>query len=587
MAMRSLPRQDHRPVGEIVREISSATVEQVENAVKLAHATGRRTAEVLVNTGVITPEERQRSLAKQFGRPFVDLRDFQYDPNAINAVEAYLLKQHKVIPLSLEGRKLTIAISDPLNVRAKDDISAYTGYEVEDVFAVGEEIMDALDRFLGLAVSQQAGEDLGMAMEQAENDIQSTVASKTSDQGGRDEIQYDEATPVIVKLVYIIIIEAINAGASDIHIQPEEDCLRVRFREDGILRDAEKHRHSWLYGRAIIARLKVMAAMDIAEKRRPQDGRVSVSYAGQAYDLRVSCLPGIHGEKVVMRIAEQSTTQIGLHKLGFAEEQLRRFEEVVARPYGMLLVTGPTGSGKTTTLYSVLNRLSVPEKNVITIEDPVEKRLAGLTQVEVRSDAKAPLSFASALRSVLRQDPDIVMVGEVRDRETALLATEASLTGHLVLSTLHTNNAAGSPPRLLDMGIEPFLVSSSLIGVLAQRLVRVLCPKCKEAYELAPDQLESLSVSVGDISGRVTAYRPVGCSACGGRGYRGRAGVFELLVVTEQTRRLIIDRAPGNEIGRVAREQGMVTMLEDAVAKVLQGITTVQEALRVVDVESD
>ncbi len=583
--MRPLTRQDHRPVGEILRDISAVTAEDVERAVELAQVTGRRTAEVLVNTFVITPEDRQRSLAKQFGYPFVDLRNYEFNEEAIKAVEPYLLKQHKVIPLSVDGNRITIAISDPLNVRAKDDIQAATGYDVEEVFAVEEVIMDALDRYIGLAVSQQAGEDLGMAIEQAEHDIQSAVFAPGG--SSRDEIQYDEATPVIVKLVSIMIIEAIGKGASDIHVQPEEDCLRVRYRVDGVLRDAERHRHSWVYGRAIIARLKVMANMDIAEKRRPQDGRVSVSYRSQAYDLQVSCLPGIYGEKMVMRIAEQSTAQLGLHKLGFAEDQLKRFEEVIARPYGMMLVTGPTGSGKTTTLYSVLNRLSVPEKNVITIEDPVEKRLAGLTQVEVRSDVKAPLTFASALRSVLRQDPDIVMVGEIRDRETALLATEASLTGHLVLSTLHTNNAPGAAPRLLEMGIEPFLVSSSIIGVLAQRLVRVLCPKCKEAYELDPAMLESLHVPLGEISGKITAYRPRGCPACDERGYRGRAGVFEFLVVTDEIRSLIIDRASAAELGKVAIEQGMVTMLRDAVAKVLQGITTVQEALRVVDVGSD
>jgi type IV pilus assembly protein PilB len=583
--MSNFRRQDSRPVGEILRDFSAVSDEDVETAVQVAHATGRRTAEVLVNTGMITAEDRQRSLAKQFGRPFVDLRNYPFDEDALRAVDAYLLKQHKVIPLSLEDNTLTIAVSDPLNVRAKDDIAAYTGYEVEDVFAVEEEILNALDRYLGLAVSEQAGEDLGEAIEEAEQAIQTASKSPSSD-AKRDEITYDEKTPVIVKLVYIILIEAINKGASDIHVQPEEDCLRVRFRVDGVLRDADRHRHSWVYGRAIIARLKVMAKMDIAERRRPQDGRVSVNFHGQAYDLRVSCLPGIYGEKIVMRIAEQSTTQIGLHKLGFAEDQLRRFEEVISRPYGMLLVTGPTGSGKTTTLYSVLNRISVPEKNVITIEDPVEKRLAGLTQVEVRSDSKAPLTFASALRSVLRQDPDVVMVGEIRDKETALLATEASLTGHLVLSTLHTNNSSGAPPRLLDMGIEPFLVSSSVIGVLAQRLVRVLCPKCKEPYELEREQLESFNIPLHDVSKTITAYRPKGCPACDGQGYSGRAGVFELLVMTDRVRRLILENGSGSDIAKVGMEQGMVTMLEDAVAKVLQGITTVQEALRVVDVEA-
>ena len=577
--MNDTARQDDRPIGDIVREITKATEAEVKRLAEVAEATGSKLGEVLVNSDVITPDEKQRSLGRQWGIPFIDLREFAFSDKAIKTVPDYLLKEHKVIPLKLQDNVLTIAVSDPLNVRAKDEIRVVTGFEIELMIAVEEEIMSALDRYLGLASSDVEGMVENASKEAESIDLDAIAPGDEDSQ----DLRISEAEPVIVRLVSLILAGGISMGASDIHVQPEEKNLRVRYRVDGVLRDAPTH--SWHYGRAIAARLKVMARLDIAEKRRPQDGRISFNSNGKRYDLRVSTLPGIYGEKIVMRISEQSTTQLGLHKLGFNEDQLKRFEEVIARPYGLILVTGPTGSGKTTTLYSVLGRLNIPDKNIITVEDPVERRLAGTTQVQVGSTNRSPLTFATALRSVLRQDPDIVMVGEIRDHDTALIATEASLTGHLVLSTLHTNDAPGAPPRLLDMGIEPFLVSSSMIGVLAQRLVRVLCPKCKEAYELPPEALQNLNIPIGDISGKITAYKPRGCAACNSQGYKGRVGAFELLVVTDEIRRLIIDRASGGQIRELAMEQGMSTMLQDAVSKVLQGITSMQEALRVIDIE--
>ena len=572
-----LVRKDDRPVGEILREVARVKDEDVERAAQVAQATGKRIGEVLEKAGAITPEEKQRSLGKQWGIPFVDLRDYAFSEKAIKSVPDYLLKEHKVIPLQLRGNTLVLAITDPLNVRAIDEIRLTTGFEIQPMIAVEEEVIKALDRYLAFGPTDVTGM-VESAAKEAEA-IEVDEASLPDD--GTEDLRISEDEPVIVRLVSLILAGGISSGASDIHIQPEEKQLRVRYRIDGVLQDAPPH--SWRYGRAITARLKVMARMDIAERRRPQDGRISFNSNGKRYDLRVSSLPSIYGEKIVLRIAEQTGAQVGLHKLGFAEDQLKRFEEVITRPYGMILVTGPTGSGKTTTLYSVLNRLNAPEKNIITVEDPVERRIAGITQCEVGSTNRSPMTFASALRTVLRQDPDIVMVGEIRDHDTALIATEASLTGHLVLSTLHTNDAPGAPPRLLDMGIEPFLVSSSLIGVLAQRLVRVLCPRCKEAYELPPESLERLQIPVGDISGPITAYKPVGCPACSNQGYKGRIGVFELLVVTDEIRKLILERAAAREIAKVAKKQGMVTMLEDAVSKVLQGITSMHEALRVID----
>jgi len=574
-----LSRQDDRPIGEIVRDLAPGKAEEVERAAQVAQATGNRLGEVLENAGVITPEEKQRSLGRQWGIPFRDLREYAFSEKTIKAVPDYLLKEHKVIPLKLSDNVLTLAITDPLNVRAIDEIRLTTGFEIEPVIAVEEEVLNALDRYLGLASTDVTGMVENISKEAEGIEVEDTLSPDDS----TENLRISEDEPVIVRLVSLVLAGGISSGASDIHVQPEEKNLRVRYRIDGVLQDAPAH--SWRYGRAIVARLKVMARMDIAERRRPQDGRISFNSNGKRYDLRVSSLPGIYGEKVVMRIAEHGGGHVSLHKLGFAEEQLKRFEDIITRPYGMILVTGPTGSGKTTTLYSVLSRVSSTDKNVITVEDPVERRLAGITQCQVGSTSKSPMTFASALRSVLRQDPDIVMVGEIRDHDTALIATEASLTGHLVLSTLHTNDAPGAPPRLLDMGIEPFLVSSSLIGVLAQRLVRVLCPKCKEAYELPPESLERLHIPIGEITGKITAYKPRGCPACNNQGYKGRLGAFELLVATDPIRRLVLAQAPAIEIRKVAMEEGMVTMLQDAVSKVLQGITSMQEALRVIDVE--
>jgi type IV pilus assembly protein PilB len=566
-------------LGDTLRDFVTLDDTQVELAAGVAKATGRHIGEVLEETGLITTEQKQRARGKQWGLPFVDLSDCVLSDQAVRSVPERLLKEHKVIPLQLNGNVLTLAITDPLDVRAIDEVRLTTGFTVEPRIAVEEEVLRALEHYFGLEAQDVAG-----MMESAAKQAESIeVEAPASPEEDNEDLRLDEDEPVIVRLVSLILAGGIGAGASDIHIQPEERALRVRYRVDGVLHDAPSH--SWRYGRALIARLKVMARMDIAEKRRPQDGRISFNSGGKRYDLRVSSLPGLHGEKLVMRIAEHAGTCVPLHKLGFAEDQLKRFEELFRRPYGMVLVTGPTGSGKTTTLYSVLERLNSPEKNIITVEDPVERRIGGVTQVQVGSTSRSPLTFATALRHVLRQDPNIVMVGEIRDHDTALIATEASLTGHLVLSTLHTNDAPGAAPRLLDMGVEPFLVSSSLLGVLAQRLVRILCPKCRQTYELPPEAVARLNLPVGTTDGELTAYKPGSCPACDQKGYKGRIGVFELMVITDELRRLILQRAPAVELAQLAREQGMITMLQDVTAKVLQGVTSMAEALRVVDTQ--
>jgi type IV pilus assembly protein PilB len=527
--------------------------------------------------GTISPEAKQRSLAQRWRLPFLDLRDVVLDREVVRTVPDFLLRQYRVLPVRREGNVLTVATADALNVQAMDEIRRVTGYEVHPVLAVEKEVLAALDDCLGLT-SREVATMVADAASAAEN-VHPLALAPT--EHTPQDLDLHEDAPAIVRLVALIIAGGLHCGASDIHIQPEEKFLRVRYRLDGMLRDASHH--SWRYARAIAARLKVMARMDIAEHRRPQDGRISFTTGGKQYDLRVSTFPGIYGEKIVMRLAERASVDLTLEQLGFHDAQLHRFEDIISHPYGMVLVTGPTGSGKTTTLYSVLHRISRPEKNVMTVEDPVERRLPGVTQGEVGSTARSPFTFATAIRSILRQDPNVIMVGEIRDQDTAEVATQAALTGHLVLSTLHTNDAPSALPRLIDLGVEPFLVSSALIGVLAQRLVRVLCPRCKEAGRLSPEDLARLRLPLGELDGELPVYKPRGCPACDGRGYHGRVGVFELLAVTDEIRRLILQRAPAGEIEKAAREQGMATMLEDAFSKVCQGVTSVEEMVRVVD----
>ena len=527
-------------------------------------------------------ERAQRELARKWGMRFLNLSECVLDEEVILAVPAFLLKEHKVLPLELENGTLTLALSDPLNVRAVDEIHMLTGFAVKPVIATEAEILTWLDHYIGVGMGRQEVAEL--VEDTVKKGESGRNKASTQFQGSASEdLRVGEDEPFIVRLVNLILAQGVSYGASDIHMHPEEDQLRVRYRVDGVLYDAPAH--SWRYGQAMIARLKVMAKLDIADKRRAQDGRISVNIQGRGYDLRVSTYPTIYGEKVVMRIAERGARRVPLIQLGFDDYQLQRFQRLIRRPYGMILVTGPTGSGKTTTLYSVLNALNTSDRNIMTVEDPVESRIPGIAQGQVGSTKRSPMTFPTALRHMLRQDPDIVMVGEIRDQETALIATQASLTGHLVLSTLHTNNAAGAASRLLDMGIEPFLVSSSLLGVVAQRLARVLCPRCKEPHEVPASAIQKLDPTLDRLDDHVTVYRAPGCPACNGHGYKGRTGVFELLVITDEVREVIVAEASTQEIARVAQQQGMVTMLQDAVCKVLQGVTSIEEALRVIDAD--
>jgi type IV pilus assembly protein PilB len=473
-------------------------------------------------------------------------------------IPASLAQRYQVLPLRKDGNILRLAMADPTNFYAIDDIRMATGIDVEPVIAAEKEIIQAIDRAYGVRE----------AVEKAANKIRQEEVQTT-------EFQATEDAPV-VSIVKSLINQAIKERASDIHIEPQDKTVRVRFRIDGVLREIASfpcHTHA-----AIVSRVKIMGEMDISERRIPQDGRIQVSYAGAEIDIRVSTLPTILGEKVVMRILNKSAAVLDINGLGFSDETLTRYKKLYQQSYGMLLVTGPTGSGKTTTLYSTLTAINSPGKNVITVEDPVEYRLDGINQVQVNH--KAGLTFASGLRSILRQDPNIVMVGEIRDSETVDIAVRAALTGHLVLSTLHTNDACGTVTRLIEMGIEPFLVSSSILGILAQRLVRLICPECKQKYVPEQESPERTFLGVSPAE-EIFLYHGAGCLHCGQTGYLGRVGIHEILPLSADIRELINRRASAGEISEVAIREGMRTMRDDGVRKALAGLTTVSEVMRV------
>jgi type IV pilus assembly protein PilB len=553
-----------KQLADILLEGALVTEAQLAAAYDEHQRSGRSLGRVLVEHGVLSETQLVAALASQIGLPFVDLTETPIDPTAAATVPSAVCRRHVVLPIGYEEGRLLLAMADPANVFALDDVRSLSGMEPRPVIATRDDLLAAIDRW---ARDDGDLDDLGAALHQEEE----------GDDLARITQVVDEAP--IVKYVNLLITQAIADGASDIHIEPGEHDLRVRYRIDGVLHDVMRSPRSIQLG--VISRLKIMADIDIAERRIPQDGRLSVSARGSTVDLRVATLPTVWGEKVVMRILDNSTARLDLADLGFADANYARFAESFGKPYGMILVTGPTGSGKSTTLYATLNIVSHPQVNVITVEDPVEYRLPGINQVQVNH--KAGLTFAAALRSILRCDPDIALIGEIRDHETAQIAIEAALTGHLVLSTLHTNDAPSAITRLTEMGIEPFLVGSALDCVLAQRLARRLCAKCKEPYEPPAEDLERARFPWSPDEGPPPVlYRRVGCSACAKTGYKGRLALHEVMTVTEEVERLAVDRASGTEIGRVARSQGMTMLRDDGMAKVRAGLTSIEEILRVV-----
>jgi type IV pilus assembly protein PilB len=496
----------------------------------------------------------------------VDLTDPRPDPAVVALLPENIARRYRAIPIRREGRRLVVAMANPADLAAVDDLRAVLREPFTRVRVAERQLADVLEE-----ATRLEEEVLSVAQIVADDS-----ADTPADLAGLRAIVEDAP---IVKLVNLIILQAVQERASDIHVEPTEYDLRIRYRIDGVLH--ERMRQSRSIAAGVVSRLKVMADVDIAERRLPQDGRMSVSVEGAPVDLRVSTLPTVHGEKVVMRILDRASGILPLADLGFLPQQLSRFEMAYRRPYGAILVTGPTGSGKSTTLYATLNLLNDTARNIVTVEDPVEYRLANINQVQ--TNPKAGLTFANALRSILRQDPDIVLVGEIRDRETGIIAVEAALTGHLVLSTLHTNDAPSSPLRLLEMGIEPFLVTSALDCVVAQRLARRLCEKCKAPYQPSDEQLLAAGWDMSKLASlRPELFRAVGCNACGQTGYRGRTAVHEIMLMTEEIERLIVARASSDEIRRVAVDQGMVTLRRDGLAKVEAGRTTLEEVSRVV-----
>ena len=552
-----------KQLGDILLEDGLLTAEQLSVAVEEQRRLGRSLGRVLVDLGHLSEGQLVAALATQIGLKFVDLSDFPVDGSAVSRVPSAVCRRHHALPIGYDDGKLVVAMADPANVFAIDDIRALTGLEVKPVVATKPDVAAAINRYHR---GDAEMDDLTMALDAKDED---------DDLSNVKEIVEDAP---IVKFVNLLITQAIQDRASDIHIEPAERDLRVRFRIDGVLHEVMRSPKTITSG--VTSRLKIMADINIAERRIPQDGRLSVTANGKKIDLRVATLPTVWGEKIVMRILDNSTALLKLSDLGFSDPNYEVYSRSFIKPYGMILVTGPTGSGKSTTLYATLNIVSKPEVNVITVEDPVEYRLPGINQVQ--TNVKAGLTFAAALRSILRSDPDIVLLGEIRDGETAHIAVEAALTGHLVLSTLHTNDAPSAIVRLTEMGIEPFLVGSALDCVLAQRLARRLCPKCKEAYVPTKQMLLENRFPWHDGEELPTMYRPIGCSACSKTGYKGRLALHEVMAVDEEIERMTVERCSSMVIGRHAVAAGMITLRHDGLLKVMRGVTSAEEILRVV-----
>ena len=518
------------------------------------------------DTAALTELDYAKALAAMAGIAFVELIDYPIDRTAISLVPAAICRRHEVLPLRINNGRLVLAMADPGNVIAIDDVRAAARVQVEAVGVTRSDLLSAIDRFL------RADDELNDITSSL---VESNAPTETNDYGIMESPDGDAP---IVRFVNLLVSQAIQDHASDIHIEPAEHEVHVRYRIDGVLHEMQNAPKSIQKG--VISRLKIMSDIDIAERRKPQDGRMSVRHGGRKIDLRVATLPTVWGETIVMRILDNPNSSLDVRDLALLDRNFKAYKTSYSKPYGLILVTGPTGSGKSTTLYTTLSAVAKPEINVITVEDPVEYRMEGINQVQV--NPKAGLTFASALRSILRSDPDVVLIGEIRDHETAQIAVEASLTGHLVLSTLHTNDAPSAITRLTEMDIEPFLVGSALDSVVAQRLARRLCNHCKLPVEHQPQYLADLHFSFNPDLPPPTIYQPVGCTSCSDTGYHGRVAVHEVMTVSEEIERLAVARASSAEIGRLAREQGMITLREDGWAKVQMGLTSVEEILRVV-----
>ena len=562
-----MPVRQRKSLGESLVEQKIISEEQLKSAVKESENSGESLRKTLIKTGMVTEDDICNFFEEQLGIPRIDLKNYLIDQKILSLIPESLAKKYNLIPLFMTGDTLTIATADPLNVVAMDDIRIKTKSNIEPAVATETDIKNTINQYYGTGGSI---EDIVKSI-----DIKSLAIEEGKEETEPEKLKNIAEEAPIIKLVNLIILQAIRDKASDIHVEPEEDSLKIRFRIDGILH--EQATIPKQMQAAVLSRMKIMSEMNIATKRIPQDGRFRLNMEGGQIDMRVSSLPTLFGENIVMRLLDTSSILIGLERLGFDEHHLEKFKSLIIKPHGIILVTGPTGSGKTTTLYSALNSINTPDKNIITVEDPVEYQLKRIRQSQI--NPKGGLTFATGLRSILRQDPDVIMVGEIRDLETAEISIQAALTGHLVFSTLHTNDAPSSLTRLTDMGVEPFLISSSVIGIIAQRLVRMICATCKQSYTPSKEVIDDIGVKLPETP--LKFYRGAGCKACKNTGYKGRIGIFEMLLLNDKLRDMILAKTSSAQIKHLAQESGMKTLREDGIEKVLAGATTIDEVIRV------
>jgi type IV pilus assembly protein PilB len=561
--------------GEFLVETGLLTEADLTRVLSEQRSRRGKLGETVVALGLATETEISQALSLQLGIPLIDLKNTPVEPQAIELIQEKVARKHFIVPVAIDQKELHLAMADPLSFEAFEDVRFASGYTIRPFLATRSDVVWAIDQHYHLGASLST-----IVQDIADERMVEVVQKETGETEAKDLDDLrkkSEAAPVI-RMVNLVVAEAVDQGASDIHVEPTRTNLQVRNRVDGILRKTMEL-PKWVQG-AVISRVKIMANMDIAEKRLPQDGRISVRVGGRNLDLRVSTVPASFGEKVVIRILDSANAGIPLDALGFSPPELVKMEEIIGRPQGIILVTGPTGSGKTTTLYGILNRIKCVEDNITTIEDPIEYELAGINQVAIQE--KIGLNFATMLRAMLRQDPDVIMVGEMRDLDTTTIAVQAALTGHLVLSTIHTNSCAATVTRLRDLGVPSYLIASTIIGIIAQRLVRVICSKCRVPAE--PTERDILRLG---LKPRIPIFRGEGCPACGGTGYKGRTGLYEILPFGQPIRDVIAANATENELRQMAISRGMVTLGRAALEKVLTGVTTVDEVYRVVETEGD
>jgi type IV pilus assembly protein PilB len=565
-----MPAQDEYVV-EILRDVGLVTHEDILRAKDMTRTSAIGLIDALIKMGRVTEMDVTKALASQFGMDTINLAEYRVPDDVLAMVPRHIARRYKIVPVYKHDTTLTVAISDPLDVDTVDSLRYILKSNIEPVVASKADIESSITRYYG-----NAGDTVeNMLQEITEGEIDLGPLGKTAAGMKLEEAETDSDAPII-KLVGLVIMEAYRSRASDIHIEPLEKRLRVRYRVDGVLHEVDNPPKR--LQASILSRIKIMANMSIAEKRVPQDGRIQIPVMGRTLDLRVSSLPTNHGESIVMRILDKTSLMLGLGDLGFFSDQQETMEKLIGSPDGIFLVTGPTGSGKTTTLYACLNTINRPDRKIITVEDPVEYQLAGINQVQVNTDIN--LTFAAALRSILRQAPNIIMIGEIRDLETANIAVQASLTGHLVFSTLHTNDAPSAVTRLVDIGVKPFLVASSIRAIMAQRLVRRVCQKCKEPYTPSDAEIRALNLDPEEIR-KTVIYKGRGCPDCSRTGYRGRTGIYEIFLIDEEVRRLVYEKVPSNVLRARARELGMRTLREDGVRKIMAGMSTPEEVISI------